>query len=163
MIIYIFRHAQKAMDFSGDPDLTEAGHLQAQNLLQKVLKKELPQPTQLWTSPRVRAQSTLRPLAQHLKVPLQIQDSLVEQRADEDMTDFRQRVQRTLEQAAHLKNEVVFMCSHYDWVVEAMSVAPADKDLSDNDFVHWTPAQHVGFKVNDDGVFEYLELKRIPL
>ncbi|MNK07445.1 Histidine phosphatase superfamily [compost metagenome] len=163
MIIYIFRHAQKAMDFSGDPDLTDVGHGQALLLLKKVLNVELPTPTQLWTSPKARAQSTFRPLAHHLKIPLQLQDSLLEQTSDEDMSAFRERVRRVLEQTATLKNEVIFVCSHYDWVVEAMAVIPTDKDTSEADFSHWTPAQHVGFKLNDDGIFEYIELKRISL
>jgi len=163
MKIYVFRHAQKAMDFSGDPDLTPEGHAQASKLLDKVLKEELPRPTELWVSPKKRTHSTFRPLSQHFGLPLVIQESLLEQKSDESVTEFRLRISKTLENAALQKDAVIFMCSHYDWVVEAMAVAPSDKDLSDSEFSHWSPAQHVGFHVNADGVFEFIELKRIQL
>lgn len=162
MIIYIFRHAQKAMEFNADPDLTPEGHGQASQLLKKVLNQELPQPTQLWASPKKRAQSTLRPLAHHFHIPVQALDSLLEQKSTENINDFRERIQETLQKLGQLENEVIFLCSHYDWVSEAMALAPCDKDLSEADFYNWTPAQHVGFKINN-GVFEYLELKRISL
>lgn len=164
MKIYVFRHAQKAMDFSGDPDLTAEGHAQASKLLDKVLKEELPRPTELWVSPKKRTHSTFRPLSQHLGLPLITQDALLEQKGDETLSDFRKRISKLLENAATKTEATIFMCSHYDWVVEAMGVAPADKDLSsDADFSHWSPCQHVGFHVNSDGVFEFIELKRIQL
>ena len=78
MKIYIFRHAQKALDFSGDPDLTPEGHAQASKLLDRVLKEELSAPTQLWVSPKKRTHSTFRPLSQHYKLPLQSQEALLE-------------------------------------------------------------------------------------
>lgn len=163
MKIYVFRHAQKAMDFSGDPDLTTEGHAQASRLLDKVLKEELPRPTELWVSPKKRTHSTFRPLAQHLGLQLIVQEDLLEQKSDESLSEFRLRVTRTLEAAATRKDSVVFLCSHYDWVVEAMAVAPSDTDLSGIEFSHWSPAQHVGFHVKQDGVFEFIELKRISL
>jgi hypothetical protein len=55
------------------------------------------------------------------------------------------------------------MCSHYDWVIEAMAVIPADTDLTKDEFSHWTPCQYAAFHVNPEGVFEHLELKRISL
>jgi broad specificity phosphatase PhoE len=163
MKIYIFRHAQKATDFSGDPDLTPEGHAQASKLFDKVLKNELPRPTQLWVSPKKRTHSTFRPLSEHLKIPLETHDSLLEQKSDETVSEFRKRISRLLEAASEKNAEVIFICTHYDWVIEAMAVINADKDLSDGDFQHWTPCQHVGFQVNEDGLFEFLELKRIAL
>jgi broad specificity phosphatase PhoE len=163
MKIYIFRHAQKAMDFSGDPDLTAEGHNQASKVLDRVLKDELPTPTQLWVSPRKRTHSTFRPLAQHFELPLQNHDALLEQQGDETLSDFRNRIRNFMESASKLSNEVIFMCSHYDWVIEAMAIIPADKDLTDDDFGHWTPCQYIGFNVNKDGIFEFVELKRITL
>lgn len=163
MKIYIFRHAQKAVDFSGDPDLTPEGHAQAMKLLEKVLKNELPTPTQLWVSPRKRTHSTFRPLAQHLKLPLQEQEALQEQTSDETITAFRKRVHNLLEGAGTQSQDIIFMCSHYDWVVEALAVIPSDTDFSsDYEYSHWSPCQHMGFEV-DDGFFKFLELKRITL
>lgn len=161
MIIYVFRHAQKATDFSSNPDLTEAGHRQAQELLKKVTSKQLPIPDALWTSPKIRAQNTFIPLSHHLSLDLVKHEGLYEQSPDEDLSQFRQRVRKVLESAANSGKEVLFICSHYDWVVEAMNIIPADKDLSGDDFHHWSPCQHVGFRVLDDGLFEFIELKRI--
>lgn len=163
MILYIFRHAQKAMDFNADPDLTLEGHGQAAQILKRVTQGELPTPTRIWSSPKKRAQSTLRPLSHHLNLSLETHESLFEQSSSETISDFRQRIQKVLKSLAELKeNEVVFLCSHYDWVSEAMTLVSTTDDLSGADFSHWTPAQHVGFQVTN-GAFEYLELKRISL
>lgn len=163
MKIYIFRHAQKAMDFSGDPDLTPEGHEQASKLLDKVLKDELPKPTQLWVSPRKRTHSTFRPLSEHFNLKLESHEALLEQHGDETLSDFRARIQNFLESAGNLKQDTVYMCSHYDWVIEAMALVPSDKDLSDSEYSHWSPCQYIGFEVNKDGIFEYIEFKRISL
>lgn len=162
MKIYIFRHAQKAVDFSGDPDLTPEGHNQAQKLLDKVLKNELPTPTQLWVSPRKRTHSTFRPLAQELKIQMQEQEALLEQTHEETLVDFRRRVKNCLEAAASSQNGVIFMCSHYDWVVEALAVIPSDTDYSAYEYSQWSPCQHMGFEITADGIFNFIELKRIP-
>ncbi|WP_413293229.1 phosphoglycerate mutase family protein [Bdellovibrio sp. HCB185ZH] len=161
MKIYIFRHAQKAMDFSGDPDLTPEGHGQASTLLDLVLKNEMPKPTQLWVSPRKRTHSTFRPLSEQLKLPLVNQEALLEQQGDESLQIFRRRISNLLEKASEATNDVIFMCSHYDWVIEAMSVIPSETDLSDDRFNHWTPCQCVGFEVAKDGMFKFLELKKV--
>ncbi|WP_413557866.1 phosphoglycerate mutase family protein [Bdellovibrio sp. HCB209] len=161
MKIYIFRHAQKAMDFSGDPDLTAEGHGQASTLLDKVLKNELPAPTHLWVSPRKRTHSTFRPLAEHFKIPLTNQEDLLEQQGDESLQTFRKRIGKLLEQACESKNEVIFMCSHYDWVIEAMSIIPSETDLSEDHFHHWTPCQCVGFEIEKDGMYKFLEIRRM--
>lgn len=162
MKIYLFRHAQKAMDFSGDPDLTVEGHAQASKLLDKVLKKELPQPTELWVSPKKRTHSTFRPVAEYFHLPLLAQDALLEQQGDETLAEFRSRIEKLFASATK-SGTVVFLCTHYDWVIEAMSVVPADTDLSGSEFSHWSPCQYVGFNVDPDGVFEFLELKRIQI
>lgn len=163
MKIYLFRHGQKAMDFSGDPDLTAEGHAQASKLLDKVLKNELPAPTELWVSPKKRTHSTFRPLAQHLGLAMQTQEALLEQKTDENLNEFRERIRKLFDAAKERKNEVVFLCSHYDFLVESMNVIPSDKDLSDSEFTHWTPCQYIGFEVNTDGIYEFIELKRIQL
>ncbi|WP_413613222.1 phosphoglycerate mutase family protein [Bdellovibrio sp. HCB-110] len=163
MKIYLFRHAQKAMDFSGDPDLTAEGHAQASKVLDKVLKNELPQPTELWVSPKKRTHSTFRPVSQHFGLPMQINEALLEQQGDENLSDFRSRIEKLFEGAAARKEGVIFLCSHYDLVVEAMSVLPSDKDLTDSEFSHWSPCQYIGFEVNSDGIYEFLEFKKVQL
>lgn len=162
MKIYLFRHAQKSVDFTGDPDLTPEGHAQALRLLDKVIKNELPRPTELWVSPKKRAQSTFKPLSQHFALPLKIHDSLLEQQADENLEQFRKRIEKLFEKASENTDSVVFMCTHYDFVIEAMAVVPCDTDLSAPEFAHWSPCQYVGWKKNADNIYEFLEFKRIP-
>lgn len=161
MKIYLFRHAQKAMDFSGDPDLTSEGLAQATKLLGKVLKKEMPRPTALWVSPKKRTHSTFRQISQALEIPLQIHDDLSEQKTDESLQEFRKRIQNLFELATKQKDEVIFMCSHYDLVVEAMTVLPCDKDLQTAEFTQWAPCQFIGLAESSDGIFKFLEFKRL--
>lgn len=164
MKLYLFRHAQKAMDFSGDPDLTAEGHAQASKLLDKVIKNEMAVPTELWVSPKKRTQSTFRPLSKHYGLELQGQEALYEQQSDENLTQFHARIRRLLETVAQKKGEdVIYACTHYDWVVEAMALVDSDKDLNTSEFNHWSPCQYIQFHVNEDGLFEFVEFKRISL
>lgn len=161
MKIYLFRHAQKAMDFSGDPDLTSEGFSQATQLLDRVLKNEMPRPTALWVSAKKRTHSTFRQVSQALEIPLQIHDELSEQKTGESLHQFRQRIQSLIEFATSQQDEVIFMCSHYDLVVEAMTVLPCDKDLQTAEFTQWAPCQYIGLEKTSDGIFKFLEFKRL--
>ncbi|KYG61680.1 phosphoglycerate mutase [Bdellovibrio bacteriovorus] len=164
MKLYLFRHAQKAMDFSGDPDLTAEGHAQASKLLDKVIKNEMAVPTELWVSPKKRTQSTFRPLSKHYGLELQGQEALYEQQSDENLAQFRMRINRLLETMTDKKSDaVIYACTHYDWVVEAMAVIPSDKDLHTSEFSHWGPCQYIHFNVTAEGLFEFVEFKRISL
>lgn len=160
MKIFIFRHAQKSMDFSGDPDLNSQGHAQAQELAKKVLSGELPRPTALWVSPKKRAQNTFRPLSEELQVPLQIKSELLEQQGHENTSGFRHRLQDVLNKAMDSGEEVLFLCSHYDVTVEFMSLIDADKDLSM--FTHWHSCQYIGFDVQEPD-FKLLCFERISV
>lgn len=163
MKIYLFRHAQKAMDLSGDPDLTVEGHAQATKVLDRVLKNELPRPTELWVSPKKRTHSTFRPLSEHLSIPLQVNIDLTEQQSDENISDFRSRIEKLMTGTAMRSQGVVYLCSHYDFLVEAMGVLPSDKDLTDTEFSHWSPCQYIGFEVTEEGLFQFIECKRVQL
>ena len=161
MKIYIFRHAQKAMDFSSDPDLNAEGHNQAQKLVDRVVKNELPTPSELWVSPKKRTCSTFRPLAEHLGLSLQLEEALKEQEPSESHSHFLKRIRNLCEKAAQ-KQGVLFLCSHYDWVIEALQVVPSD--VTENEAAelsHWAPAQYAGFSVDGEGFFKFIELKRI--
>ena len=164
MKIYFFRHAQKAMDFSSDPGLTAEGHAQAQKITEKVFKKELPKPTLLWTSPKKRACSTFQPLAKELGLPLHLEEALLEQRSDESLSDFTKRIRNLCNKASAKSGEVLFICSHYDWVLEAMQVIPCIDNASENsELSHWVPAQYAGFDIDSDGLFKLLEIKKVML
>lgn len=156
MKIYIFRHAQKEIDFTANPDLNQQGHAQAEVLLQKVLKNELPCPTQLWVSPKRRTQSTFGPLAEHLKLKLKIHEGLLEQVAAENISDFHKRIKGLIEEMTATPHEIIFMCTHYDWLIEVLNILPSDQDFSESKFSHWSSGQHIGFELDEDGLFKFI-------
>lgn len=161
MKIYIFRHAQKNRDFSENPDLTESGHQQAHKILELVQRNKLPPPEEIWVSPKRRTHSTMRPLADSLKLNLDIHEFLEEQQGHETIDQFRARIQGTLDQLLKTQSRTVYLCTHYDWLVEAMPLIPSDKDLLDYEFQQWSPAQHIGFELTTEGIYNFIELKRI--
>ncbi|RYZ81505.1 MAG: phosphoglycerate mutase, partial [Proteobacteria bacterium] len=61
MEVYLLRHGQKDSVPFADPDLTPFGHQQARQLSDLVRRSEFANGTQFLASPRLRAQSTLRP------------------------------------------------------------------------------------------------------
>lgn len=161
MKVYIFRHAQKDVDFTGDPDLTSSGHEQAEKLLNKVIKNELPTPTLLWSSPKKRTFSTFAPLANHLNIKIHAHADLHEQLRGENLNQFRQRIGKVLDAASEQKNQIIFICTHYDWLAEMVSVVNSDLDMGHPSLASWSPAQHIGFDVEEDGFFRFIEISTI--
>ncbi len=166
MKIYIFRHAQKEFSFSNDPELSAEGHSQASQLLTQILNKNLPTPTELWASPKKRAHSTLSPLAKHLCLSIKTSKALNEHQSRESTQDFHSRIEEVLHSVStpaktDSPDQIIFMCSHYDWLLEAMNLIESNTDLSQSKFTHWEPCQYVGFEVDEKGVFNFLELSTI--
>lgn len=163
MKVYLFRHAQKSVDFSGDPRLTPQGLRQAERLAELVAEKRLPTPTQLYTSPRLRAQETFKSLAERLQLSSQIDERLLEQDSIESSQDFVKKIRAFFDSLNYQKNAVIFICSHYDVVAEALNLLPADSDFSDNQYSHWAPCQYAGFDLDEDGLYHFLEFNKVPL
>lgn len=150
MIIYLFRHGERTSRLSGsEPDLSTVGRIQADHLRSWVQSQTLPQPDQLWASPRIRTQNTLQPLSDVLQVPIQNIVALDERSGAESNLRFRERVERLLEQARQ-QSGVLFLCSHFDWLEEAITLIPADQDLVADPGPLWAPGAFVGFNVTDD-------------
>jgi phosphohistidine phosphatase SixA len=166
MKIYIFRHAQKEFSFSNDPELSAEGHSQASQLLTQILNKSLPAPTQLWASPKKRTHSTLSPLSKHLGLSIKTSNALNEHQSRESTQDFHRRIEEVLHSVTtpakpDSPDQIIFMCSHYDWLLEAMNLIESNIDLSQSKFADWEPCQYVGFEVDKDGIFNFLELSKI--
>jgi broad specificity phosphatase PhoE len=161
MKIYIFRHAQKEVDFSRDPDLTIEGHQQADKLLEKVLNNDLPTPTQIWASPKKRTFSTFQPLANHLHLKVMAHDDLNEQLSHESIKDFRLRIEKLFNSVNEKSGEILFLCTHYDWLIEAVSLLASDIDSTHPRFSNWSPGQHIGFKFDGSGFFEFIEISHL--
>lgn len=159
MKLYLFRHAEKASPFHDDPVLNENGMQQAIALLEKVNNQELPKPTQLWVSPRLRARQSFQKLADGLQIPLQIHEELDEKMSGENRHEFRDRVDCLLNKAGN-QDGILFLCSHYDWLEESLQLIACETDLMHEIHSHWASLQYVALEKKEEG-YEFIESKRI--
>ena len=141
MRLVLFRHAEKQHDGTANPKLSSYGAQQALKLAQDVSVKNLPTPQVLMASPRVRTQQTLSPLAQKLGLNISIIEPLNERLPSESVADFRRRIQELLihTQMDYQKNECVYLCTHYDWIEEFLTIVECSTDL--RQYSQWASAQ----------------------
>lgn len=102
-------------------------------------------------SPRLRAQSTLRPAALFCQQKIQIDDRLDQRESYESAEAFRLRIAELLQFVTNefASTDTVYLCTHHDWIEESLSVIPADTDLLDSKYWSWHPAQYAHFEVSD--------------
>ncbi len=155
MKFVLFRHAQKGLTPYADPELTTEGHQQAAALSTLIKQNLLPVPTHAWASPKVRTCQTLRPACDVAKVRVQISDLLEQRENHETLEIFRHRIQSFLNSFTtnlpedNSTESCHFVCTHYDWIEEAMTLINSDKDLNIFEFSHWPPAQYVTFEIEN--------------
>ena len=150
MKFVLFRHAQKGITPFEDPELSLKGFEQSAQLVDLIKNKSLPTPTFLFVSPKRRTSQTLYPISKHYSLTPQISDLLDQRRHDENTLQFRQRVQLFLNELELQKSdEIVFGCTHYDWLEEAMALIHCDRDLNTFEFAHWAPTQFVIFEIQN--------------
>jgi broad specificity phosphatase PhoE len=151
MKVYLFRHGQKDSLPFEDPDLTPFGHQQAAKLAELMRTGELLKGTQFLTSPRIRAQSTFKPAAHFCNSRLQVMNDLDQRTTFETSEAFRVRIQQVLASLDRKfsSKDIVYLCSHHDWIEESLSLVPADTDLLDPRYWSWRPAQYMHFEVLD--------------
>lgn len=162
MKVYLFRHGQKNSLPYEDPDLTALGHQQATLLAEFIRLGNLLQGTRFLSSPRLRAQNTLKPAAVLCERRLQIVTDLDQKTAQETSELFRARIQHLLLslEKKHSAEDVIYLCSHHDWIEEALSLIPADTDLLESRYWSWRPAQYMLFDVRD-GLWHLKTFNRI--
>lgn len=148
MIWVLFRHGDK-QNTGHDPELSREGHEQAKRIAAKAKSGGLPKPTALYVSTKVRTRQTFEPLSQLLGVPLVIKAELTERVPGETAEKFRMRIQEFLVKIMllHKETDVVYFCSHFDWIDEFLTIIESDSDLSR--CTHWPPAQHMVFEKRD--------------
>lgn len=151
MKVYLFRHGQKNSLPFEDPDLTAFGHQQASKLAELIRSGDLLKGTQFLASPRIRAQSTLRPASVLCHTNLQVVSDLDQRTSYESAEAFRARIGQTLNslEKKFETHDVVYLCSHHDWIEESLSLIPADTDLLDSRYWSWRPAQYMQFEIID--------------
>lgn len=156
MILILFRHGHKAMDPPENPSLSARGFEQAEQLLEMVKKNILPPPTVCLFTDKIRTEQTFKQLIDFYKPKTEIKADLYLRSHLETSAQFRARVQKLVNyytfQAAQPenKNQVIYLCTHYDWIEEAMSVINSDKNLNSFEFASWSPAQFIEFEINDN-------------
>lgn len=148
----LFRHAQKGILPFEDPELTHDGHLQSSKLPLLIQKKILPPPTQLWISPKRRTAQTFYALAKDYQLELKTISALDQRNEYETSELFRKRVSDFLNSLSlsYAEPEVIYACTHYDFIEEAMSLINSDKNLSSFEFSHWAPGQYLMFSIEVD-------------
>ena len=149
MKFVLFRHAHKGILPFDDPELSLPGFEQALQILNLVKSEKLPTPTRLLVSPRRRTSQTFYPLSKNLELTLEMRPELDQGLRDEGNLAFRNRVQNFLKDisAQQESTDVVFACTHYDWIEAAMGLINCDKDLNSFEFSHWSPTQYIVFEV----------------
>lgn len=156
MKITLIRHSNRDISMSSDGGLNEIGKGRAEGLKARLQPEgDLPKPTQLFSSPKRRAKETMQPLSEFLKMPLQITELLDERFADESSVEFRSRVRKFIDllPEKYKSNEVLYLCTHADWLEEAMTVMPTDlrEEISDTVFAC---CETRTFEFNE-GIWEY--------
>lgn len=152
MKFVLFRHGSKGFTPFEDPELNAQGFQQSVQIAELVKKESLPEPTVLFVSPKRRTSQTFYPLSKEFAVKMQIREELDLRQPDESLKQFRNRIQIFLDFVAGQKNEdVVFACTHYDWIEESLTVIECDRNLNSFEFSHWAPSQYLVFEVDNTG------------
>jgi len=162
MKVYLFRHGQKDSLPFEDPDLTGFGHQQASKLAELIRRGELLKGTHFLASPRLRAQNTLRPASALCQSEMQVVSDLDQRTTFETSESFRARIGQLLNsiEKKFTQDDVIYLCSHHDWIEESLSIIPADTDLLDSRYWSWRPAQYMQFEVIE-GLWHLKNFNRI--
>lgn len=161
MRLILFRHGHKQFSMDDNPSLSDRGHKQADHLLEKVEKKELPQPTLCWFSPRKRTFETLAQLKKFTPIQWEQKTALGEKNLNESYHDFKQRISKIFSEIEKKSQnskpeDTIFLCTHYDWIETALTVIHSDQDLTGFEFSNWSPGQFIEFDYYDN-LFHFIK------
>lgn len=134
-----------------DGGLSRSGFDQAEKLVREIEPGGLlPQPTILLASPKKRARQTLHPVAAALGLAVVVKSVLDERRTGETGDAFRERIKAWSEMMVKelAADDVVWACTHMDWLEEAMLLLPSD--LSELEIASgFSPAECQIFSIED--------------
>ena len=148
MQILLFRHAERENTGIENPPLSARGQKQAMQIRTLIEKKSLPNPGRIFVSPKIRTQQTLFPLAELAKVEMQMTPELDERQTSESSSQMTGRVRRFLS-FLERQNGVLYVCTHLDWIEEALIAVPSPQDLLAEKFQAWAPAQFIEFDIQE--------------
>ena len=135
MKFVLFRHAHKGLMPFEDPELSPRGFTQAAAILNLIQEKVLPPPTRLCVSPRRRTSQTLYPVSRALGLQMETVPGLDQREGTETSAEFRARITSFVKDLRSAgESEIVYACTHYDWIEESMGLIDCDRDLSSFEF-----------------------------
>lgn len=152
-ILVLLRHA--ARDFELDR-LSSEGHRAASGLNHILSSYQLPVPTALFSSPKLRTQMTLRFLSDESGVPTTVDPRLDERGPIEKADVFQSRVANFLSECdrdaegatASGSGFVKVACSHFDWLeMAAVLISSDDGDIERTE--SWPPLHIRVFEFKD--------------
>jgi broad specificity phosphatase PhoE len=149
--VVLLRHATRDLQSADDGKLSEHGFRQAEELIAKIAPNgPLPEPSVLIASPKRRARETLHPVAASLSIPLVVSSSLDERHPDETGSMFATRIQNWVGSLSKdfASDEVIWACSHADWLEFIMDFIPSDLDEWEK-LAPFSPAQFRVFEIVD--------------
>jgi phosphohistidine phosphatase SixA len=148
MQIVLFRHAHKGVTPFEDPHLSSKGLTQSLEILNLCEQNKLPWPTTILVSPKIRTSQTLKPVSIKKNISLEINELLNLQLENEFKTNFSARVQKFLSLLnKYSSSDVIYICTHYDWIDEAMTLINCNVNLTGFEFSNWAPTQFLSFEV----------------
>lgn len=151
MHVVLLRHATRDLQSHDDGKLSELGYSQAEELFEKIAPQgPLPEPSVLMASPKRRARETLHPTASQLALPLVVSSALDERGPTETSAAFGTRIQSWIEtlQKEFSSDEVIWACSHADWLEFIMDLIPSDLEDWEK-MAPFSPAQFRVFEIQD--------------
>lgn len=151
MVIVIFRHGHKQFSADENPSLSERGFEQAKNLAQLIGSEALPVPTHCWYSPKIRTRQTLELCFKNSSIITFEKNELNTREHDETHKSFKNRIQKFFNElhARSTPNEVHFICTHYDWIEEALTMIQLGSDAHSYELSSWAPGQFALFELQD--------------
>ncbi len=158
MIILLFRHGHKAFSIDHNPPLSPKGFEQALHLSQIIRDKKIPQATHCWVSEKIRTLQTFENAIDEFKIITSKKSELNERESHENVDQLRSRIQKFLLQLSQRlkESEVHYICTHYDWIEEALTFITCDTDLTGFEYAHWSPGQYLIFDLVDQNNFKLL-------
>src|SRR4051812_45130684 len=131
MKFVLFRHASKGIMPFDDPELTPQGFQQSLHIVDLIKTGLLPTPTALFVSPKRRASQTFYPISKEYALPIQIKPELDLRLPEESSAQFQERITNFLKKIEQINSaEVIYACSHMDWIEESISIIECDKNLN---------------------------------
>lgn len=126
--LYLIRHCHRDLsDRSLDNGLSSKGWDQARQIIDWFQSKNLPNPPELLSSPKLRCRETLLLLSNHYKVPVRIDPGLEEQRPQEASSDFGRRVLQWFTAWDQSTQPITLVCSHGDWIPVLIALATGQR------------------------------------